>query len=181
MMGVILASTLILAVNAPWVQYGIDSANYQGMVRSFRRLSREELHGRISDGDPEGVAFATKELRRRGYNDDDRAVLASAFGDARLTGRARHIAGAALTDCPPPHPEEVIAVVARELESQDPDMQLSAAWILGEIAPDSPTRFEINWGYGGRELFWEKYRANVPLFQRWWKARQERKPSPKPG
>jgi hypothetical protein len=181
MMGVVLASTLILAVNAPLVKDGIHKSNHWEIGRFFKKMSRAELHAKISNGDSGEAEFAINELLRRGCEAADRAVLASAFSDARLTGEARHVAGVALTIIPPPHPEEIIAAVARELESRNPDMQLSAAWILGEIAPDAPARFEINWGHRGRELFWEKYRANVPRFQHWWKARQERKSSTKPG
>jgi hypothetical protein len=175
MMGVVLASSLILAVNAPLSKDGIRRANHSKIVRSFQKMSRAELHARISNGDSGEAEFAINELLMRGYEPNDRAVLASAFNDARLTGEARHSAGVALTFIPLPHSEEIIAAVAKELENRNPDMQLSAAWILGEIAPDPPARFEISWGHRGRELFWEKYRANVPRFQHWWKARQERK------
>ena len=60
--------------------------------------------------------------------------------------------------------------------------KFQARWAvaLGD-QPDPPAKFEISWGYRGRELFWEKYRANVPRFQHWWKARQERKSSTNSG
>jgi hypothetical protein len=73
------------------------------------------------------------------------------------------------------HSLETIALVATVLDDQNPDAQLSAAWALGEIAPDAPAKVDFSWHHGGRSLFWAKHREYVPLFQAWWKDRQERK------
>lgn len=103
-----------------------------------------------------------------------RKEYATTFDDGKLSSDKRLHAGYCLTRCPPPHPEEIISLVARGLDHDDPQFQLYSAWILGEIASDAPTKFDI-WYGGDRGLFWEKYRANVPLFQRWWKLRRENK------
>ena len=108
-----------------------------------------------------------------------RRKYVEAFTDLRLSPEARHHAGFYLTRCPSPHPEEIIALVAGELDSKHPEVQLSAAWVLGEIAPDAPAKFDIWWG-GNRKVFWEKYRTNVPRYQRWWSARRNGKSSSKP-
>jgi hypothetical protein len=181
MMGVSLASALFLAFNAPFIWFAYHGASFQAKTRSLRKLSREELHKRVLGTDEEDTFLALRELRLRRFNDDDRAAFAGAFGDVSLPARARHLAGVGLTGCPPPHPEEVISLVAMELDSDNPDVRLSAAWVLGKIAPDAPTRFDIAWGHGRRVMTPEKYRAYVPLFQRWWKTRRQREGTARPG
>jgi hypothetical protein len=73
------------------------------------------------------------------------------------------------------HLKDVIALVATVLDDEDPDAQLSAAWVLSEIVPDAPGKVDMVWGDGGRELFWKRHREAVPLYQHWWKARRKRK------
>jgi hypothetical protein len=131
---------------------------------------------------PPDLPPITVELKRRSIGEPEneldysgwdryRTEYMARFLDARLSSDVRHHAGFQLTRCPAPHSEEIIALVAGQLDSEDPKMQLSAAWILGEIAPDAPTKVDI-WYGGRRDLFLKKYEANVPLFRNWWKARK---------
>lgn len=170
MIGCVLALALFLAADAPFIRLGYQDAIHQARTRAFRNLSREQLHQRVLGADREGSLLAFWEFQRRGFKADDAARFAIAFGDASLSSRARRSAGRCLADCPRPHPEPIIALVAQELESNDPDIQSSAAWILGEIAPDAPTRCDSS----------DETRKNVILFQRWWRARRRIKEPPQP-
>ena len=115
-------------------------------------------------------------LFEKGLNSEDRGALADAFLDARLPISTRSALGGYLTYCPRPFPDEVLAVVAGELDSTDPESQVLAAEVLSQIAPDAPAHLEVDvpttdrgWTNG-----WGKYRANVDLIRRWWEKRQAR-------
>jgi hypothetical protein len=171
-MGVVLAcallSTLVRQVNK------IDGGLWRShvIVQVFLRLRRGELYDRLRSGDPVDADIAAYALHEIGFNKADRGVLAAAFVDARLPILVRREVGVYLADCPPPHPVEILSVVAGELDSKDPESQVIAAELLSQIAPDAPARFEVNGNL--RDYVrsdWEKYRANLDLFRRWWEKR----------
>jgi hypothetical protein len=142
----------------------------------FMTLRRGELYERLSSGDSEDANYAVGALQRRGRVETDRAVLAAAFVDARLPIHTRHDVGLLLALYPSPQPSPVLSVVAGELNSKDPEWQVMAAEVLSQMAPDSPTKFELAFSpSGGRwRSDWEKYRPNVELLRRWWEMRSRR-------
>ena len=103
-------------------------------------------------------------------------ALAEAFLDARLPISTRSALGGYLTYCPRPFPDEVLAAVAGELDSTDPESQVLAAAVLSQIAPDAPAHVEVN--VAATDHGWTndrgKYRTNVDLIRRWWEKRQAR-------
>ena len=169
----LLACALYMAVLAPIAKDGLGQASYRRSADSIRALSRNELRQIVRRAGVDDVDLALSELQERGFNEDDRATLAAVLANEKRPAKVRHLALVHLTDFPLPHPPAIIETVAKGLESKDPDVQLSAAWALGEMVPDAPTKFEIYWGNGGSKLFWEKYRANVPLFRQWWKSKKK--------
>jgi hypothetical protein len=64
----------------------------------------------------------------------------------------------------------MIELIAPVLDEHDPEIQLSAAWILCEIAPGAPEPFEIYWA-GHRPTLMEKYNRHVPEVRAWLKSR----------
>jgi hypothetical protein len=174
MTGVILTCALLFTLIRPIITISRDLSRAVVTPRVFMTLSRAELYNRLASGDPVDVNIAGWALLQRGLNSVDHSVLAAVFVDARLPIDTRHDAGLLLAQCPPPHPASILSVVAGELDSKDPQWQIMTASVLSQLAPDAPVRFELNFraSDAGWISDWEKYRANIELFRRWWRMRR---------
>ncbi len=173
-MGVILACAILCTALRPIVRVMDDVRQSDERARTYMALGRVQLYQRLATGDPAEAYWSAWALHSKGLLARDRQVLAAAFVDRKLPVSTRRDMGAFLTYCPPPFPDEILAVVARELDSTDSESQVMAAEILSKIAPDAPTKFEVTLRQAGRGWTsdWEEYRANVDLFRRWWQERQ---------
>jgi hypothetical protein len=143
------------------------------MAQIFMGFGRGQLYRRLASGDPSDAYFAAWALNEKKLNKEDRGALIDAFLDPRLPISTRCALGSFLTYCPRPFPDELLAQVASELDSTDPESQVLAAEVLSQIAPDSPAQFEVDVRATdqGWTNDWEKYRTNVDLIRRWWVKR----------
>jgi hypothetical protein len=176
MMGVVLGCALLCTVVRPVVKFTGELRRCDVMTQNFTGFGRGKLYQRLASGDPSDAFWAAWALHEKGLNNEDRGALADAFLDARLPLSTRSALGSYLTYCPRPFSDEVLAVVAGELDSTDPGSQVLTAEVLRQIAPDAPAQFEVDVRATdhGWTNDWGKYRTNGDLIGRWWEKRQAR-------
>jgi hypothetical protein len=176
MMGVVLGCALLCTVVRPVAKFTGELRRSDMMTQMFMGFGRGQLYQRLASGDPSDAYFAAWALFEKGLSNEDRGALAEAFLDARLPISTRSALGGYLTYCPRPFPDEVLAVVAGELHSTDPESQVLAAEVLSQIAPDAPAHFEVDVPATDRGWTndWGEYRTNVDLIRRWWEKRRAR-------
>lgn len=138
----------------------------------FELENREELHQQLLSGRTADVETAKRELEIRGITSDDLPTLAHAFLDTRLPNDLRHHLVFQLTKYDGAVSESVLATIAKGLDDRDRQINLSAAFALGEITPDAPESVDI-WYGGSEEMFRRKYDRYVPAFRDWWQSRAQ--------
>ena len=166
--GAALGILLFAILFTPFIARGRSAALHAAVVKSARAANREELYRRLEHADSEERWVALRVLEERGLDEKDRGVFAEIFGNSDLPEEVRRDAGIGLTMFDSPHPANVIEIAASGLDSEDPEMQLSAAWVLSRIAPGAPEYNEPR-RRGSRR---QEHENNVPRFQQWWKSRQ---------
>jgi hypothetical protein len=155
-----------------WASPDLTAWNEHSWHTQFEHFSRDELHKALGSGDPRRAETAKRELEIRGVESRDLPALASAFMDGRLPETLRHHMVFVIVEYEGHASEDVIATIAKGLNTPEPAHNLSAAWALGELAEDAPMTVDIYYG-GSEKVLQEKHRRYVPLFRAWWESRPQ--------